>query len=171
MKEFKFTGKKTYTYELDLEAQKSVVKNPETGKVVFEMTLYNPNNLEHHRQQIEFQLGMMPGNRTNEIELIQVEMKEKKSDQKPTLRQFLDSDMNWYHPEYNETQDEDDIIEYIPNVKHRDLGFDDIYSDILDCVIDGFDPLTDYNANNVKEGFKLIKQGVAQMLQGSNLDK
>ena len=72
MKEFKFTGKKTYTYKTDFTAEKSVVKNPETGKVVFEMTLYNPNNLEHHRQQIELCLGLMPGNRTNEIELIEV---------------------------------------------------------------------------------------------------
>lgn len=188
--------KKTYTYEPDLAAEKSIVRELETGKVVFEATIYNLNNLEHHREQIKLDLGLMPGNRTKQIVLI-------KAHRKPTPRQFFDFDMNYYDPDEEEPRTSDDIIyAYIPEAEYRDIGFDDLYSDMLDCVIAGldlfaadpgwsdgeygfesFDELAETHhhpevgesqvitdTDKVKEGFELIKQGVVEMMMGFDFD-
>ena len=72
LRELEKSNTKTYTYEVNVANLSSSIKDKDTGKEVFEMKIVNPRNMNHHREQIMFQLGMMPGNRTKEIELIEV---------------------------------------------------------------------------------------------------
>ena len=124
-------------------------------------------------------------------------------DVKPQPRSFMGCDMNYYHPEDEGALDPDNVIhEHITDPKARDLGYDELYSDLLDCVVAGldlfaanplwsdgdsgfetFDQLAEthhhpevgdyqpvYDADKVKEGFEIIKSGVAKMLEGFDYD-
>ena len=59
---------------------------------------------------------------------------------KPTPRSLMGFDMNHYHPDAGDNPDPEDAIRtYIPAAEDRDIGWDDLYSDMLDCVVEGLD--------------------------------
>ena len=64
--------KKIYTYEIKVINQIAIVKDPDTGEVVFEMPIYDSEGL---KDQLKLQLEMMPDNRNKEIGLVEVRYK------------------------------------------------------------------------------------------------
>ena len=61
-------------------------------------------------------------------------------DVKPQPRSFMGCDMNYYHPEDEGALDPDNVIhKHVTDPDTRDWGYDELYSDLLDCVVSGFD--------------------------------
>ena len=115
-------------------------------------------------------------------------------DLKPRSRQVHNFEMSYYREEdRQEDPDPDDVIYSYLQEEERDIGSDDLYSDLLDCLVagldlfalnplwsngqDGFDKFEElleqeviFNEDKAREGFEKIKEGVVAIMEGFDFD-